>query len=254
MTVENDNAEVEISADKFRFQLPSLIVSRLANQALDVVSPATEAIGYLGDLIRGQRQIASARNFLRIKEILEKEQRPAIETDRRFMIEWVDRSSSDVDGELTEQWARLLISQSDGPSSLKRSFIDILAAIGAAEVHFLSKMYARITTDKLGTPYGKLAYYGSQLAEEEELRANWSMDHGQRVTVAGRIDSAALDRGGEDSWLDDNYQSLILLRHLGLVDFQSHGDDVDFLSAFLTPLGIEFVESCSSPQPPAGIP
>ncbi|MEO8722905.1 MAG: hypothetical protein ABI395_05185 [Sphingobium sp.] len=244
---DDESAEFELSAKAFKFKLPSKLVTRVANQALDVVSPATEALGYLGDIILGQRQITAAKNIVRVRDIIEAESRNSLQTDKRFMIEWFERSSNDVDNELTEEWARLLISHSDNPTSLKRSFITILSAIGSIEVKFLQRAYSCITTDKLDTGLGKLSYYGSQLGEDQ-IRHNWQTDNGQRLTLSGRIDSDALDRGESDGWIERNYASVILLKSLGLIDIASHADDVDYISAFLTPLGIEFVSACSKKE------
>jgi len=103
--------EISIGKDGFSFKTDGEASERLANAALDFLSPITEGAGFLGTKLRGYRMETALMAILRAKKICEENDLSINPVPPKFLLQWVEGSSMediDRDDNLSELWARLL--------------------------------------------------------------------------------------------------------------------------------------------------
>ena len=248
---EKTTTEISIGKDSVSLKTDGSAADRLAHAALDFLSPATEVFGYLGTVVRGRRIEAGLKATLRAKKICDDNGIEIQTVSSKLFLPWLEGASLENpndENSLTEMWAYLLANAAVKEQKILLLFSECLRKIGHQEVVLLNALYKQVTTDKIVSVQGKLTYYAAQLAEEE-IRANWSGDHGQSLTVFDRDDGLSkfsVKGNLGENWIEENYSSILLLKQLGLVDLQSHLDDSIYMSLYLTPIGDEFVTCCQT--------
>ena len=251
LVMSQNGTEISVNKDGFSIKTDGDASDRLANAALDFLSPITETTGLLGTLVRGVRVNAALKATLRAKKICEENGVDIKAVSPKLFMPWLEGASlEDIndDYSLTEQWAYLLANAAANERKILILFAGFLKSIGHQEVKLLKALYNQVTTDKLTTARGKFGYYADQLSEEE-TRLNWTSDHGQSLTVFDRGDGLSkfsVQGNLGQNWVEENYSSVLLLKQLGLVDLQSHLDDSIYMSLYLTPIGDEFVTCCQT--------
>ncbi len=213
----------------------------------------------------------------------------------KFLSNWIEGASTeaDEDNELTELWANLLAHAPKAFSSNHALFVDILRKIGPQEARIFQQMvrpetevdhrasvyesiyvfrdapigWVKLILDQaISTPikieklkrnrqkiYKQLSDHfhssGSTILEFEIYDVNKS-EIGNTSAIMS-MDEGYYKKFGEIETLN----SFDILKHLGLVDFETHVFDIDgividakmsafFVGASVTPFGAKFAEAC----------
>ena len=121
--------KISIGKDGFSFETDSEASERLANAALDFLSPISEGAGFLGTKLRGYRMEAALKAMLRAKQICDENDLKIKPIPPKFLLQWVEGASlEDVENEssLTELWAKILVSVSQNTAQNHLTMISIL--------------------------------------------------------------------------------------------------------------------------------
>jgi hypothetical protein len=115
----------------------------LSKVLVDVLSPASEVLGSLGDKVRVYRQVSLLRSLNKAKAIAENEGLKLVEPSLKFLVPYLeDCSLEDPEDEaLIEMWARLLVDASTTPKSEHNLFIRVLRELTGNEArlfHYLA--------------------------------------------------------------------------------------------------------------------
>ncbi len=158
--------EISLGKDGFSFKTDGEASQRLANAALDFLSPITEGAGFLGTKLRGYRMEAALEATIRAKAICKENNLSINPVPPKFLLQWVEGASmEDIEGEdnLVELWARVLCAEvtTGDPNAL--IFVDILRKIHKEHAEYLSGMFKN-TDDKLLRNVRK--YIGQDYYEE----------------------------------------------------------------------------------------
>jgi hypothetical protein len=136
-----DKDEISIEAKDAGISLKSSgeAAGRLTNALTDLISPLTESAGYFGDRIRLYR-IGAVITALQTAHAIAKERGSALRpVPPKFLVQWLENASleGETSANLSELWAKLLVSASDGYKSSHISCIDLLKKIGPDEAKLL---------------------------------------------------------------------------------------------------------------------
>jgi|GEM_PF-2035956 len=107
----------------------------LSKVLVDLLSPASELLGSLGDKIRVYRQISLLRSLNRAKAIADNEGLKLAEPSLKFLVPFLEDCSLEdpQDEALIEMWARLLVEASTNPKSEHNLFIRVLRELTGNE-------------------------------------------------------------------------------------------------------------------------
>jgi hypothetical protein len=126
-------------------ELPKESTGRLVDALTDIIRPFSETRGLRADQIRLQREevlIEIAKKARARLEIDGVEVRPI---GRKFLVQFLERASSEEDGTvLLDWWAALLSSASKEKNAQRPIFVDFLATISRLEAELLEELWGRI--------------------------------------------------------------------------------------------------------------
>ncbi|WP_427452723.1 Abi-alpha family protein [Litorimonas sp. WD9-15] len=139
LAMTNNATEISIGKEGFSFKTDSEAGARLANAALDFLSPITEGAGFLGTKLRGFRMEAALNALLKAKKICDENSLSINPIPPKFLLQWVEGASleADIEDNLSELWAKLLVDASQNNPSQNLIFIDILKKLSRSHVEYL---------------------------------------------------------------------------------------------------------------------
>lgn len=153
MSGEDPEVSVEASEGGLALRAKGSGADRLTHVISDALSPFSEGLGYLGDVIRFYRQDTALRSIARATEISRQLGVPLKPVPPKFLVDWVEKASleSPDDPEMTNLWAGLLVSAARSHSPNHYVFKRILSEMTKEHVQFLAEFCAH---DFLGeTPF-----------------------------------------------------------------------------------------------------
>lgn len=111
----------------------------LSKALVEILSPATELLGALGDKARIYRQLSLLRSLKRAKEIADAEGVQLKEPPLKFLVPMLEDCSLEEpdDSTLIDMWARLLVAESKNHKSEHHLFIRVLRELTAQEACLL---------------------------------------------------------------------------------------------------------------------
>lgn len=143
LVMGDKGTEISIGKDGFSFKTDGEASQRLANAALDFLSPITEGAGFLGTKLRGYRMEAALKSTVRAKEICDNNGININPVPPKFLLQWVEGASmEDIDDpqNLSELWAQLLASAAKETSANHTIFVDILKKLSRDHIDYLNSM------------------------------------------------------------------------------------------------------------------
>ncbi|MDH4413574.1 MAG: hypothetical protein QE484_09720 [Rhizobium sp.] len=140
MTDEQSEVNVEISGTTVTVGAKGSGADRLTHVVADALSPFSEGLGYIGDVVRFYRQDTALRSIARAVELAESLDIKMRPVPPKFLVDWVEKASleSPDEPEMTDLWAGLLVSASRAPSPTHYVFKRILSEMTREHVTFLS--------------------------------------------------------------------------------------------------------------------
>lgn len=107
----------------------------LSKVLVDLLSPASELLGSLGDKVRVYRKLSLLRSLSRAKAIADREGIKLTEPSLKFLVPYLEDCSLEnpEDEALIEMWARLLVDASTSPKSEHSLFIRVLRELTGSE-------------------------------------------------------------------------------------------------------------------------
>lgn len=140
MTDEQSEVNVEISGTTVTVGAKGSGADRLTHVVADALSPFSEGLGYIGDVVRFYRQDTALKSIARAIELAEKLNVQMRPVTPKFLVDWVEKASleSPDEPEMTDFWAGLLVSASRAPSPTHYVFKRILSEMTREHVTFLS--------------------------------------------------------------------------------------------------------------------
>lgn len=114
-------------------------VRPIVGAIVDLFSPVTEPLGWIGDLVRDQRMRSALTCFGRAKEVAEKAGVKLKAPPAKFLSQFVDCCSleNDSDKQLIEWWARLLVDAGSDFQGKHIFYTNILKQITSRELDHL---------------------------------------------------------------------------------------------------------------------
>ncbi|TKR30684.1 DUF4393 domain-containing protein [Luteimonas gilva] len=111
----------------------------LSKALVEILSPATELLGTIGDKARIYRQLSLLRSLKRAKEIADTEGLALKEPALKFLVPLLEDCSLEDpdDSTLIDMWARLLVSESRTHKSEHHLFIRVLRELTGEEAKLL---------------------------------------------------------------------------------------------------------------------
>ncbi|MDN5068577.1 Abi-alpha family protein [Aliarcobacter butzleri] len=111
----------------------------ISKAVCDLFSPLTEFSGAIGDHIRIYRKLSVLKTLKKAKEIAKKQNLNLNAPSLKFMIPYIEQVSlEDIDKNLNNLWANLLISSSTNYKSEHKLFIRILSELSYREANLLN--------------------------------------------------------------------------------------------------------------------
>lgn len=139
--------KIELGAKlEAKTEIPSDASGRAVHSALDAVSPFTESLGFVGDLVRHLRSDeVITKIFTLARNILKSRGKKPEPVPRKLMVPLLEKAScEDLESELIEMWANLLAQASTEYDSSLITFCDIISRLGKREAEALKKIVGEI--------------------------------------------------------------------------------------------------------------
>jgi hypothetical protein len=270
----------EITLAKVDIPIAPKDAGRVVDALVDLFSPATEAMGMLGDHVRLYRVRSVLRVLNETKALAEqaglKLQRPPL----KFLVPFLEEASLNDDGdekddELASLWANLLLQASQDEGRAKRLMIDVLSRLTARDAQNLEMIVRNPRRDAFSINQlvdvafefertdinGILTELISQHDEETVLSRLVSELEGHGIIVIscgfysiGEDDETFDITLSHDDFPDEDDLSLHALAALGLIKFpvvvgRPHkGGRFNMIVSVLTALGADFFLSTHDPE------
>ncbi len=139
---------------KLDIKMSEETTDKFVNAALDVISPIRHGIGLIGDQIqfyRLYRKEALAKIYSRAEPRITKIEKRA-DLSPKFGLPYLEKASAeDIDSELVDWWANLLVSALANKDHQRPLFVDFISKMTSAEANFLEKFWSTIGGDKSAT-------------------------------------------------------------------------------------------------------
>jgi hypothetical protein len=268
---------------KISTEIPSRSTGRLVDAITDVFRPFAERRGLKADLIRLQREDVLIEIAKKAYKRLEIENAVPSPIPTKFLVPFLEKASlEDGDSYLIDRWADLLVSSSMEPEAAHPRFVQILSELGVAEAQLLRNIALykvdnvrdlkhqldRYTFAGLPDNYRRAFVSMKLVNDDPELRCR-VLACKMMCLIAGPgssvIDMAvAVQRANSSLILFDMSASqqptnvrqgknkfyldiLCSLHLLNQYNFEATRPDfwrIDVSYVVLTPLGVEFLQSC----------
>jgi len=213
-----------------------MAASSATDALLSVLSPFTNASGYIGDRFADARRTAAIKSASKAAKLLKAEGIVKGDVPPKILLPWLDGASLEQDDALQDAWAGLLARAVKSSDAVNVSYIETLKRLGKREAELL----AFFATDT--SPDFTLKYYGLTDVEtfssenplfgntvkavddaEEQLKLPEVMDRlgiqSNRQIICYAIDDMGLPR--TTKFFDENEHAVSNLEHLGLAKIGS---------------------------------
>jgi hypothetical protein len=208
----DDSLKVEVSASSFALEAKGDAASRATHALLDLVSPFTNAMGWVGEQLSYARKLAAIRAASQAAKKLREEGISEAKIPPKVFLPWLEGASLETDEveNLSEAWAGLFVRAAKSSDAVTLSYIETLKKLGKPEAELL-QFFATDTS-----PFYSEGFYGEKLihifSESNPLRHN----------LIGRLEKVLRKKPTVGSMKD-------LMEHFGLqgmcqVIFFSAGD------------------------------
>ena len=255
---------------EIKTEIPKEDTGRFLSAITDTIRPFTEGRGLKADQIRLQREDVLLEIAKKARKRADIEIADIHPVPTKLMIPFLEKASlEDVDSNMQDRWAALLVSASKHYQSKHLTFVDILSRLSSEELEILEKVclsYKRFP--ELSYPGGHID--GNQrliVAQAPMLVSKQSLDNQDKAkklydTFINSPAIAALqyskilyatvkmDKGRFYFYSEyaDSRESLEILQRERLIEFERLKlQDIDVEVGYfdVTPLGVKFVDSCS---------
>ena len=222
---ENDKPIISIDIDP---SIPPDVWKDVASVLIRIFGPIAELSDLLSERIRFFRFKSAVKVLHRANEISEKSGVELKPLPVKFLVPLLEKCSlEEEDSDLTEQWARLLVSASSGYNPQHPVFVDILSQIGPYEAQLLKHIWKRQHKsgfDKLVSLLDVYAeetrsYYGGELRvslDEEEAAPNKFM-----IMAGSMPEKRSQSANASTDLQDQNIQSLLVLERQNLIKIKA---------------------------------
>lgn len=131
--------KVEVSAGPVKVAASGRSVARVGEAIADLISPFSQGFGLVGDHIRIYRERSVASVLRRASEIAQERNEEIAPVNPKNLLPLIENASleSDEGNEITELWARLLLTGSAEFDAELAVFSDVLKRVGKAEASLL---------------------------------------------------------------------------------------------------------------------
>lgn len=191
--------EVETSATGGKIAVTGDGTDRLINAAADIISPASQGLGAVGDAIqqfRVHRKVAAALALERMKQIKEEQGEPVTPISPKILAPWLEGVSSEdpQDEVIRELWARMLANATDETVSETLVSIGICKSLTKREAECFVDMMSRLQNETSST-----------LSSDKADRQTYLYEYKLHMSYCQGIVSGTLDSIGEalDKNVDD---------------------------------------------------
>lgn len=269
----DDEIEIQVGADSMKISAKG----DLARQVGDLVGSLTEPFGILRDKVRVYRELSLLRALKRASEIAKEEDLPLGKAPDKFLIHWMEGASmeDEADAQMTELWAKLLVSASKEFNSGHLHFSRIIREITSTEAKLIDKLVTKggrlpvlagidrslDIWEMFGADNSPLRKLSPEFTDEEFFESisaisQWPGIDIVYIEVGRRVGRTVEDEGHIDvnNVINDGkeYASLEILKSLGLIvrseqEYRIENSDVYVFSVAycITPIGAAFYWACS---------
>jgi hypothetical protein len=137
------SAKAEAKLD-IKAEIPKESVGRLIDSLTDIIRPFSERRGLRADQLRLQREEVLIEIARRARQRAAEEQSTITSVPNKFLVPFLERASTEeVESELVDRWADLLVSAASGYKARYLQYISILANLGPEDVAFLKQMVCK---------------------------------------------------------------------------------------------------------------
>ena len=175
----DDKVSIDLRLDKVSVSATGDVVGSAGSKIGDVLSPITESLGLLGDVVRLKRQEVAVKGISRVNEITKERGLKLEPVPPKFLTRWVEGISLESDGgPLFEMWSQLFVAAaSEGKfSGNNLVFMRILREITVREaevlINFCSRTVEKLPDDEdrwFEEDFTQAGYY---LSKEAKLQMN----------------------------------------------------------------------------------
>lgn len=231
-------------------KVPEKVVSEQSRNITKLLSPFTEVMAFIGDHVRLARIDVLANTLEKAKIIADEHEIEIQALPNKFLLPFVEKASyEDVNSEMTDRWASLLVSGSENPDEAHPAFTDILSQIGPREAKLLRNIWI-----------------SNKKKQVNQLETLWQI-HAQKNDASAVHFLSFLGEPPKNSFLVhaetfqgefpdyaglkvENIKSIQILERQNLIklivtnNFDLEGKQSICIYAVLTPLGFDFTEAC----------
>ena len=126
---------------ELKAEIPPATTGRILDALTDIIRPFTERQGLKADQIRLQREDVALEIAKKTRDRAEIEQIQLHPVPIKFLVPFFEKASlEDVDNEMQDRWAALLLSASKEYQATHLTFIDILSRMSSRELKFLEEV------------------------------------------------------------------------------------------------------------------
>ena len=168
----NDSLRVEASASSFALEVKGGKAASATTALIDIVSPFTQALGWVGDQFSHARKLAAIRAASKAAEQLRAEGVSGANIPPKVFLPWLEGASLETDQNesLTDAWAGLFVRAAKSSDAVTISYIETLKRLGKREAELL-QFFATDTS-----PFYSEKFYGEDLggifSDSNPLRGN----------------------------------------------------------------------------------
>lgn len=141
-----DSVTLAATTTSASVEIRGSVVSRVTDTLLDLISPFTNSIGWVGDQLSYARREAAIRAASRAQEQLKREGITSGKVPPKILLPWLEGASQETDqsDNLTDAWAGLFVRSVKSPDTVVISYIETLRKLGRKEAELL-KFFATDT-------------------------------------------------------------------------------------------------------------
>lgn len=207
-----DDDKFEIAAGPAKVSGSGKSVTKIGSAIADLISPFSEGFGLVGDHIRIHRERSAVRLLERAKEVASEQGRDIKAVHPKNLIPLLENASMDDGGqdEVTELWARLLLSGSETFDAEMAQYSDILKRLGKREAELLKNLCVDSEMFPLQLVSDRINKGNSQRAQrvldtltwetgEEQLRKIIDNSNANQILIYGRISDCFISSNIDDS-------------------------------------------------------
>ena len=143
-------------------ELPKESAGRLVDALVDIIRPFTERRGLKADQIRLQREDVAIEITKRARKRLEASGTIPVPPPNKFLVPFLEKASTeDMESDLVDKWAELLVSAASEYETSFIRFSSILSELGSREAKMLERICTAARPEKAITALEDAAMDGA---------------------------------------------------------------------------------------------